>query len=253
MTMQFSSIWLIGVLLIATRLSPLVFFSPIFSLSKIPTHISVVMILVASFGIAGIVDFGGVPNIATFPELLVLAASEAAVGLLLAFGVHAAFAVFSFGGRVLDMQMGFGVAATVDPATGNQSPLIGSAILFAAVLLFFLADHHHLFIQAVIYSFKQVPVGSGIMRADGYAVIAQFGLMFTLGLTLVIPIVVTLLLMDLAMALAARSMPQINMFMLSIPIKILMGLFLLVILVPTFVAFFKRVFESIFSYWKAVV
>ena len=252
MAFQLSSEWLLSVLLVATRLSPLVFFSPLFSLSKVPTRISVLLIIIAAVGISPLINTGGIVGIETALELAVFVMGEVAIGLLMAFGVFAAFAVFSFGGRLLDMQMGFGVAAAVDPASGAQSPLIGTAILSTAVLVFFLADYHHAFLKAFIYSFQNLPLGGGLAGVGGNAVIAQFGLMFTLGLILVAPVVVVLLLLDVSMALAARSMPQINMFMLSIPIKILVGLVLLAILASTFGEIFTQAYESIFGYWGAL-
>ncbi|WP_237057182.1 flagellar biosynthetic protein FliR [Microbulbifer sediminum] len=252
MSLQFSSEWLLSVLLVATRLSPLVFFSPLFSLAKVPARISVLLIVITAVGISPLVKTAAIGGIGTALELAVFVMEEVVIGLLMAFGVFAAFAVFSFGGRLLDMQMGFGVAAAVDPASGAQSPLLGTAILSTAVLVFFLADYHHAFLKAFIYSFSSIPLGGGIAGIGGNAVISQFGLMFTLGVVLVLPVVVVLLFLDICMALAARSMPQINMFMLSIPIKVLVGLILLAMLAATFGNIFTQAFESIFSYWGAL-
>lgn len=253
MAVQFSLEWLVSVLLVATRMSPIIFFSPLFSLTKVPARISVLLILVASFGMASVINTGGASEIHSVLGLIAEVMSEAVIGLTMAFGVFAAFAVFSFGGRLLDMQMGFGVAATVDPASGAQSPLIGTAILLTAVLVFFLTDYHHVFLKALIHSFHFIPLGVGFGGIKAPAVIQQFGLMFTLGLLLVAPIITVLLLLDISMALAARSMPQLNMFMLSIPIKILVGLILLAILSGTFGDIFKEAFDSVFRYWGAAL
>ncbi|WP_346837617.1 flagellar biosynthetic protein FliR [Microbulbifer sp. SAOS-129_SWC] len=253
MVVQYTQGWVVALLLVATRVSPLIFFSPLLSLSKIPVRISVTLILVLSAGITSIVDTSGTAGVQAISQLVPLILQEALVGILMAFGVFSAFAVFSFGGRILDMQMGFSVAATVDPASGAQSPLIGTAITLAAVLTFFLADFHYVFIKALIQSFSVVPLGSGIGDIDFDAVVTQFGLMFSLGVVVVIPVVVMLLLVDGALALAARTMPQVNMFMLSIPIKIFVGLILVAILAESFGSIFKQVFQSIFSYWGAVL
>jgi flagellar biosynthetic protein FliR len=82
------------------------------------------------------------------------------------------------------------------------------------------------------------------------AIMQQFGLMFSLGFILVSPLVVILLLLDVAMAIAARTMPQMNIFMLSMPIKIAIGLSMLAISAPHLKNIFQRVFESIFEYWS---
>jgi flagellar biosynthesis protein FliR len=83
-------------------------------------------------------------------------------------------------------------------------------------------------------------------------IVAQFGLMFSLGTVLVAPVVAVLLLLDAGLAMAAKTMPQMNVFMISIPVKIVVGLLMLAALAPFLSGILRRIFESIFTYWQAL-
>jgi flagellar biosynthetic protein FliR len=83
-------------------------------------------------------------------------------------------------------------------------------------------------------------------------VIAQFGLMFSLGTMLVAPVVAVLLLLDSGLAMAAKTMPQMNVFMISIPVKIAVGLLVLGACAPYLRGIFQHIYASIFNYWRAL-
>ncbi|MDY7038336.1 MAG: glycosyltransferase, partial [Thermodesulfobacteriota bacterium] len=115
-------------------------------------------------------------------DLVQLAAWELVVGGLLAFGVFAAFAAFQFGGRVLDFQMGYGVANLIDPVTQAATPLIGTVLQLMAVITFYMLDGHHMIIRGLAFSLEQVPLGAPLQQLPMSAVVAQFGVMFSYGL-----------------------------------------------------------------------
>jgi flagellar biosynthetic protein FliR len=82
------------------------------------------------------------------------------------------------------------------------------------------------------------------------AIVAQFGAVFAYGLTLVAPAVFALLLLDVALAIAARTMPQMNVFIVSMPLKVFVGLLVLAISSSYLLPAMQRVFESIPRYWE---
>lgn len=243
--------WFLAVLLATARLSALLLFSPLLTLVPLPGLIRIVMLMV--FG-AGIVAVVGTPAV-TFSGSATLVAAllrELAIGALMAFGLLCAFGALLFGGRLLDLQMGFGVANLVDPGTREQAPLLGTLLLLVGLMTFFLLDVHHWFAQGVVQSFRWFPLGDPWPPFALQPLVAQFGLMFSLGFMVVAPVVAVLLLLDLAIALAARSMPQMNVFMLSIPIKIAVGLLALAACSVYLQPLFNRLFESIFLYWRSL-
>jgi flagellar biosynthetic protein FliR len=167
--------------------------------------------------------------------------------------MFSAFAAFQFGGRLVDLQMGFGVAGLIDPSTNTQSPLIGTVLNMMAVLTFFLLDGHHLVIKGLAISLEKIPPGVGIISINLDALVAQFSVIFVLGFAIVAPVIVTIFLMEIAMAVAARTMPQVNIFIMSFPLKIFVGLSVLAFSLNYMGSTLERIFTSIFDFWNLVL
>ena len=206
-------------LLVATRISPLFLLTPLFAVTRVPARVRVLFVLALSFVIVACLGPMPVESPATLGGLMHAIVNELILGMTLAFGLFAAFGAFLFGGRIIDFQMGFGVANLIDPATQTQAPMLGTVLNLMAVMTFFLLDGHHLLIRGLVYSLQKIPPGSPLQEIDMQAIIAQFGLMFVYGLAVVAPVVAVLLMLDVGMAVAARTMPQVNMFIVGFPLK----------------------------------
>jgi flagellar biosynthetic protein FliR len=153
----------------------------------------------------------------------------------------------------MDLQMGFGVASLIDPATRTQSPLLGTLLNLVALAVFFAVDGHHLVIRGLAYSLVQLPPGSSLAALEPAAVVAQFGAMFVFAVALAAPVIFVLLLVDVALAVMARTMPQMNVFIVSLPLKIMVGLLVLVMSMQYMGPVMERVFEGMFDYWQRVL
>jgi len=244
--------WLLTVSLISVRLAALLWSTPLFVLGKIPARVFVLLVIAFGVSLTFVVpaaSFAGPANIGSW---LHAAVGELLVGLLMAFGLHCAFAAFSFGGRLLDLQIGFGVASLINPASQEQESLLGTVLLAVGVMTFYLLDGHHLIVKAVVQSLQWFPIGRPLAQLPMNALLQQFGLMFSLGVVLVAPVVTTLLLVDIALAMASRTMPQMNVFMLSIPLKIVVGLGVLAASTTFMPGVFRRIYQAIFEYWAAL-
>jgi flagellar biosynthetic protein FliR len=241
------------VLLVSVRLSGLFLLTPLFALADIPARIRVLLVVALALFLVLVVP--GVPRAVPLATGGVFEAilAEAVTGALLAFGVMAAFAAFQFGGRVIDFQMGFGVATLIDPATRTQAPMLGSILNMMAVITFFLMDGHHVLMRGLAASLQMLPPGQSVLSAGAGPLVAQFGVMFTFGLAVVAPVLIALLMLDVGLAVAARTMPQVNMFILGIPLKILVGLMVLAVSLNYMAPLLRRVYESIFVYWDALL
>jgi len=149
-----------------------------------------------------------------------------------------AFAVSLLLMPILDYQMGLAMANIMDPATSEQTPLLGQFNNLVAMLLFLATDAHHLFVKALVASFQIVPpygfhFSSGVMDP----LIRVSGEMFVIGIKLGAPLIAVLLLMSVAFGLAARAVPQMNIFFVAGPLKILVGLLFMVFSLPYMSAF----------------
>lgn len=253
MTIQADMQWLLGMLLIAARLAALFFMSPLLVLGRIPARILMLITVIFAAAVNNCLQQYSSLGIATTMDFTLAIIRELGVGFLMAFGVYCAFGAFEFGGRILDLQMGFGVANLLNPSTHEQSPLLGTTLLITGVMTFYLLQGHHWIARGILQSYQWFPLGGAIPELRAEPVLKQFGLMFSIGMVLVSPAVVTLLLLDGAMAVAVRTMPQVNIFMLSIPVKIVVGLLVLVLSIPLLNDVFQTIFASVFSFWGALI
>ena len=253
MRVDFSTVWLTGVLLCTLRLSTLLLLAPFWQPLGLPARVRVLIIL--AFAVTLVSATYAAPSAApaSVPALLGAALNELLVGALMAFGVFTAFGAFSFAGNALDLQIGFNIANVFDPVTRSQSPLLASLFTLTAVVLFFSFDAHHAVMRGIAYSLERIPLGGPAPRPDVRALARQFGFVFTLGLVLAAPVLFCLFFVELAMAVLSRNLQQLNVFVLGTPIKIVIGLVLLATLAPQFGQTARRVFDAIFDFWEAVL
>jgi len=220
--------------------------SPVFGAVKIPTQAKVVLVVGLSLGLANALSLQGIESI-SLSWLVSVVISEMLIGAAIAATLFIGFASFNLAGRLLDFQIGYGIAGLVDIATRNNMPLIGSVISMTAVLIFFGLDGHWALLQVVKLSFTAMPVGSSIFDLNLANLIAYFGSCYVFGFAVVAPVVLCLFLVDIGMAFMSRTMPQMNVFVMSLALKVIVGISALAISLPFAGGTIKRVFESIFE------
>lgn len=239
--------------LVALRVGAVFVLSPLFGFASVPANVRALYVfglsavLMAGLAVKPVAVSGSIGGIA------VAALSELTIGGLLAFGVFAAFASFQLAGRIMDMQMGFGVASLIDPATRTSSPLIGTGLHLLALTVFFAVDGHHMIIRGIAFSLEKIPPGTVIPEIEAAAVIAQFGGMFAYALAIAAPVIFVLLMVDVALAVMARTMPQMNVFIVSLPLKIMVGLAVLLVSLQYLNPVMHRIFENLFDFWHRVL
>lgn len=226
-------LWLHMTLMASIRLTLGLVMTPLFSAFGVPALARIVLVLAfASFAASLSLDTASAGTAAQQAAILPTdmaalarsAGGEVAVGLLMAVGVHTAFATFAIAGRLMDIQMGFSLGAALDPVSKGHSAVMTSSLNLLAVLLFFVSEAHQLLLAAFFKTFELMPVGQAL-GIEGWLPVAQgAGVMFSLGFAVAAPVVVALLLADVVVAVVSRNLPQMNVMFLSIPIKVLLGL-----------------------------
>lgn len=225
-------LWLHMTVMASIRLTLGLVMTPLFSAFGVPALARIILVLAfasfaASLSLDGDVGAAAQRAAALPTDMATLARSaggEVAVGLLMAVGVHTAFAAFAIAGRLMDIQMGFSLGAALDPVSKGHSAVMTSSLNLLAVLLFFVSEAHQLLLAAFFKTFELMPVGQAL-GIEGWLPVAQgAGVMFSLGFAVAAPVVVALLLADVVVAVVSRNLPQMNVMFLSIPIKVLLGL-----------------------------
>lgn len=247
MTINIDMGWLLTALLASVRVAAATAFAPVFGPSTIPSQVRVFIAISLGIFLIAVVPAQSW-TVFGWPQFTLAVAREAMIGLSFGFGLMVAYGATQFAGRALDIQIGFGAASILNPATQGLAPLIGSVYGLALVAVFLAMDGHHVFLQALSASFVSLPPGGSGNEPLGL-VIEQSGIMFAFGLSLAAPVMFSLWLSDIAMAIFARSMPQLNVFVLSFAVKVLLGLLGMALSIGITSSLFRGLFDSTFRYW----
>lgn len=160
--------------------------------------------------------------------LALLALSELMVGLTLAFITQIIFASVEFSGQIIGMQMGLTISSIIDPTRGTQTQIMSVVQVLFATLMFLSLNIHHIFIRAIIDSFSAIPLGGWHLNGEVIHFLLQRAAdIFIIGVRLAAPVMVTLLLTSVALGVMARAFPQMNIFMISLPLNIGLGLIIM--------------------------
>jgi flagellar biosynthetic protein FliR len=244
--------WLTSVLLLATRIAALLLLTPLLYAVAIPATVRVLLVVALACVLA--LPFADAAAVSVHAPGALFAAllGEATIGATLGLGVLLAFAGFSLAGRLLDVQIGFGMAQVVDPLTRARLPIVSAVLGLLAVVFFFLVEGHHALLRGIAFSVERFPLGGGApASAAAEPLLRQGAALFTLGFALAAPVVLGLLLLDFVLGVVARNLPQMNMFVLGLPAKILVGLFALSVWATEFGAPARRLYGGIHQAWSA--
>lgn len=240
--------WIVAVLLLSTRVAALLLSTPLLYAVTMPPLVRVLLVMALSSAIA--LPFArAVPALPADSMALAMAlVREAALGATLGLGVLLAFAGFALAGRLLDVQVGFGMAQVLDPATRGRVPVLSSLFALLAAVFFFLVDGHHALLRGVASSIERFPPGQGA-PIPAAAVARELAALFALGFALAAPVVLALLLVEFALGVLARALPQMNVLLLGLPVKILAGLLALSVWVGGFGAPAGNLYAQIARSW----
>lgn len=229
-------------LLIFARISSFVAVGPIFGLRHVPPLLKAGSALILAILVAPVVVTaqGTVADVGTFILALL---GEVLVGLALGYVATLIFNAIRVAGQLVDLQTGLAMADLLDPETGAGTSILGEFFYLLGLLLLLQMDGHHGLLRALADSFTLVPPGAAAWQGTLAQEMARiFAGMFALAFRLAAPLVAVLVVSDVALALVARTVPQLNVFMLGFPLKAGLGLAVLVVVLPLLAGAFGQVF-----------
>ena len=229
--------------LILVRLMSFLAVMPVFSSRALPTRIRIAIALVLSIVLYPTV---AAPDVATQGAIgyAILCGKEVLVGIVLGFAMEFIFLGVRFAGYLLGYQLGFAIASSLDPLTSQETSLIAQFKWITAMLLFLAIDGHHFFLEAMARSFQLIPLTGAVFR-DGLVeqVVRLTSEIFVLGVKLAAPVMVVLILSNIGLGLIARTMPQLNVFIVSFPLTIGIGFLALMLTMPYYGVAMERMLE----------
>jgi flagellar biosynthetic protein FliR len=245
---------LLRFLFLMVRLSALIMALPLFSGRVIPAPIKVVCIVTLSVSFYPLVQQQpvSIPLGAVHLGLLIL--GELLVGVLIGFVAQMLFAGIQLSGEIMNQQMGLSFANILDPQNDQQISIVSNFQYILAVLLFFSMHAHHWFIQAMAESLHAIPLlGSTVPTTVGTFIVRIFSQAFVVAVQLAAPLLAALLLANIGLGIMARLVPQMNVFILSFPITIGVGMLILIGALPYYTGVLRSLFGQLSHSMRAVM
>lgn len=205
-------------------------------------------------GLAALVSFivyPLIPDANVYSNLWIIAIEvlkEFTVGISMGYAVFLVFSSLYLAGGIIDLEMGFGIVNVMDPQSNTQVPIMGNFYYILTILLFLTIDGHHMLISTIIKSYDLLPLGEIVFRADIlYGIITSFKHMFILGVKVAIPIVSIIFLTDIALGIIARTVPQMNVFMVGLPMKIAVGMIGMIVAFPIYLVILNEIYNGAYE------
>lgn len=240
-------------LLIFVRVAAFFATLPLFSYRTIPAPFKIGFTFFLALIMFYTVDASNVPIDNMYLFLLI---KEIIVGLLIGLLAYIILSAIQIAGGFIDFQMGFAIANVIDPQTGAQSPLTGQYLYIIALLFLLSVNGHHLLIDGIFYSYELIPMGSFIPFQDGNLidfVITTFNKMFLIAFQMAIPIVGCLFLVDVALGIIARTVPQLNVFVVGLPLKIFVSFVTILFFLSLYIVLVENLFETTFNAMRGLM
>lgn len=166
------------------------------------------------------------------------------IGIGMGFAAKIVFTAFDLAGEFIGAQMGLGFATFYDPLNSSQTPVVAEFLRLIALLLFLSMNGHLLYLATLAQSFSAIPVSSTPMAAGSWLNLAELGgKIFSAGLLLSLPIIVAMMITNIALAVLTRAAPQLNIFALGFPLTLIGGFFGLAISLNYLSAPLQSIFE----------
>lgn len=211
--------------LILVRVSMIFALAPIFGSEIVPGQVKILLMLVTALLLTSVLRISA----STFPEdiwdYVPLVLRELMIGLALGLMVRLVFEAVSFAGQFIGFMMGFAIANVIDPQSGGQNSVIAQFLYIMALIIFLTINGHHIIISALVESFQLAPPGDwhtpGLVMNE---MVVAMGRMFVIAVKIGAPVLAVLFCAKVAMGIVAKTVPQMNVLFVGMPLYIIVGL-----------------------------
>ncbi len=171
---------------------------------------------------------------------------EVIVGIVLGFACNFIFYGIRFAGDLIGNQMGFGMVSVLDPMSVEQGTVIIQVKSVIAMLLFLILDGHFLLIEGIVRSFQAIPPATAVLPKEITQTIVRMSYeVFVIAIKISAPVLVSVVMTNVALGILARTVPQMNVFIIGFPLTIGVGLLTLSLTLPMFASFMTRLIDSL--------
>lgn len=232
-------------LLIVARLTAFFATVPFFSYRTIPSQAKIAVPIVLAWTMYYTISPG--VEIAFDGTYALYVLKEVVVGLSIGLVAYLILAAVQIAGGLIDFQMGFAIANIIDPQTGAQSPIMGQLFNVLTLLVLLSINGHHLLLDGIYYSYEYVALDQLALNTgdENFAefVMQMMTTLFAIAFQMSAPVVAALFLVTLALGIVGKTVPQMNIFVVGFPIKIVAGFIFLIIVMGVMINVMRRLIE----------
>jgi flagellar biosynthetic protein FliR len=233
--------YLMVLMFAACRIFGVLALNPIFGRQIIPSIVKVGLSLGLALFTAGgmsdviVINYTGI-------AMLIAMIKEFSVGLLLGFVMNLFFSIFHFGGQIIDYQLGLAMASMFDPTTNSHISITGNMLTIFYTMLFFVTNSHLNLMAIAISSYDVAPLGFAPINGEiSIYIVELFAYILIYAVQLALPWIVTIMVVEVAVGIMMKVVPNINVFVVNIQMKIVCGLVVLITIVPVLTRFMSQI------------
>lgn len=236
--------WIAAFVFPLVRIAAFIAAAPVFNNAAVPRRVRLIIVLALTAAI--------IPTTPPLPPMepasglgLVILAQQILIGIALAAVMRLVFAGVSLAGELMSFQMGLGFATLYDPQSTAQTGVVAEVVTLCATLVFLALNGHLLMIAGLAESFQSIPIATPSVSAGLWLNLAEAGSrLFSIGLLLSLPVVIALLITNLALSILSKAAPQLNLMAVGFPITLTIGLGTLALTLPYMVSPLSRIFDE---------
>ena len=236
-------------LLVLTRTSGIFFISPFLGSMNVSARIRAGMaVALAIILFPVVVKESVIQAPATVLMFAFTVAKEMFVGWLIGLVGFITLAAINTAGKIMDMQVGFAMMNIMDPTTQQQSGLIGNFLYNLAIIYFLITNGHHVILSALAESFRIIPLDSMVWNNSLPQLITDLTAgIFMNGMKIAMPVTFAILLTNVGLGILARTMPQMNIFVVGIPMQLTIGTAMISMVLPFYILFLDVIFNEMYA------
>jgi flagellar biosynthetic protein FliR len=240
--------YILAFTLVFLRISAMLALMPVIGETAVPIRVKAGLALLIALLVFPAIRMEN-PSLKTDADIVAVGLAmigEVLIGVTIGFAIRIIFAGIQFAGNMIGLQMGLAIANVFDPVSSSQVSIMAEFQYLFAMLVYLAVDAHHLFIYAIVDSYRFVaPFGFQFSESLMQLIVLFSKGLFVTAVKICAPVMAVLLFSNVALGVVARTVPQINIFIVGMPLQIAMGLIILGLTIPFFVTAVQRALHSL--------
>ena len=241
-------------LLVFVRAISLFMIVPVFSNKNIPNMAKIGLAFFLSTIIINIVPLEAPVPSTNVIGYFTIVIREVFVGWMIGFGAYLVFTIMSLAGQFIDYQVGFSMVNAFDPLSQIQFTITGTFYYYLLLLITLITNSHYYFFRAISLSYSLIPLGGVSLSLQLYnSFIGFFNEFIIISIQIASPIFFVMLVTNVVLGILARTAPQLNMFVVGFPIKIFLGLAVILITLTMFPTISRIVIDKMLTFIESLI